>query len=202
MANQLKLNKRILAACTVVALIAPLLLSVAPANAALPNITLEISINGITVMTLTQDEIQAYIDNGHLTELTGTSSWIKQSLSTATDTYTGVSVLDLCNLVTQLGPGSTVDAIAGDGYAKTFTYDQVVNGIFTTYNSDREDPQPTGGQTLILAYYINGEPLDAGSGPLRAIVIGTPADRYTDSGLANKNVVKLDITNAAGDVPE
>ena len=109
--------------------------------------------------------------------------------------YTGVKVLDLCNLV-GITSSNTVKVIGSDAYAVSYTYSQVASGTgFSTYDSSGNTATPTNPLYLILAYWCNGTNLATGSsgaGPLKTMVVG--ADNLNTPGnIAAKWVVEIDI---------
>ncbi|MCW4005411.1 MAG: hypothetical protein NWF04_02255 [Candidatus Bathyarchaeota archaeon] len=110
------------------------------------------------------------------------------------NSYTGVTLAALCNTVGALGPSNVITTVSGDSYVTTLTYDQVVNGNLETFNEVREDSQITSGQTLLLSYKIDGDYWVSDSGPLRLVIINTPSDRYSDSTLWAKNIVRIEIS--------
>jgi DMSO/TMAO reductase YedYZ molybdopterin-dependent catalytic subunit len=88
--------------------------------------------------------------------------------------YKGVSLLDLIDQVG--GWDSTLGVVieAKDGYSITYSYDQIVNGNFITYDvSTGDEINVAGPKKVIVAYDKNGQTLDPnGEGPLRLFVIG------------------------------
>ena len=75
-----------------------------------------------------------------------------------------------------------VSVEAEDGYAITFSYDQVMNGTFIQYDPGTGDelkaPVPL---TVILAYDLNGEALDPKqSGNLRLAIVSEEPKQVTD----------------------
>ena len=114
--------------------------------------------------------------------------------------YAGVSVHYLCSLVGGIGPNYTIRLIDASGeYIVDFTYAQVHDGEFTTYNpTTGEEQAATQPLTLILAYSVNGTELSSSSGPLRAVVVGSEG-LLTSSQLWNKQVTTVQLIQ---DIPE
>jgi hypothetical protein len=96
--------------------------------------------------------------------------------------YTGVSVADLVNLVGGLQSDQAIEVTAEDGYSMTFSYDQVMNGDFITYDPGTgTENQSAGPLQMIFAYAREGEPLDQESdGTLRVMVISGTNDQIVD----------------------
>jgi hypothetical protein len=107
--------------------------------------------------------------------------------------YTGIPVKTLLNLVGDIASGQTLVVTANDGYAQSFTYQQVNGQGYKTFNaitgSQVNATQPV---NLVLAYYVNGTGLSSGSGPLRLTILGTEG-LLTESRLWTKQVSRLEI---------
>jgi DMSO/TMAO reductase YedYZ molybdopterin-dependent catalytic subunit len=113
--------------------------------------------------------------------------------------YTGVPLNTLCGLVGGLTNTSIVEVIAND-YSSNFTFDEVVNGNFTTYNSNGEGVPH--GQPLvpIVAYYFNDVNIsESNGGPLRLAIVG-PEGLVTNSTHWVKWVIRVEIIDET--VPE
>jgi hypothetical protein len=114
--------------------------------------------------------------------------------------YTGVSLNTLCGLVGGLTSASSVNVSASDGYWSIFTFDEVVNGNFTTYNSNGEEVSHSQPLVPIVAYYFNDANIsESNGGPLRLAIVG-PEGLVTNSTLWVKCVVRVEVINEA--VPE
>lgn len=200
MTNRFKVNKRVIAAFVLVALFASTMIAALPVQAsdpALPDIDLTVVGADGTTENLDQDDIDA------MTHCDGIGAMVKTRPpygTTGPYTYTGVNVNALCNMVGGIVSNSEILVIADDGYAATFTYEQVNDGIFETWEqtspgTEPTNPQDSTGMSLILAYYIDmgsGNELIS-SGPLRSVPIDTPTDRYTTSNFWNKYVNKVQV---------
>jgi DMSO/TMAO reductase YedYZ molybdopterin-dependent catalytic subunit len=115
--------------------------------------------------------------------------------------YTGVPLTTLCDLVGGISNSDILRVSASDDYSINFTYDQVKNGDFVTYDPATGDHvshlQPL---TPIVAYYKNDTDLSsADGGPLRLAIVGSEGF-VTNSTYWVKYVVKLEIMT--GGVPE
>jgi hypothetical protein len=113
--------------------------------------------------------------------------------------YTGVSVVDLCNLVGGINDTCSLLVNASDGYSMVYTYNQVQGKNCICYSpATGDEVQPTQPLTMILAYYKNGANLTSDEGPLRLAIIGSEG-LLTDGSLWTKMVTKLVIQPAVTD---
>lgn len=89
--------------------------------------------------------------------------------------FKGILIEDLCSLVGGITPQNSLRIIAKDGYAMTFSYDQVVLGDFDTYDPATGADAPFDGKLwLAVVYEEEGEPIPAESdGPLRLAILGS-----------------------------
>jgi DMSO/TMAO reductase YedYZ molybdopterin-dependent catalytic subunit len=114
--------------------------------------------------------------------------------------YTGILLNTLCGLVGGLTSASIVNVSASDGYSSIFTFDEVVNGNFTTYDSSGEEVPHSQLLVPILAYYFNDANIsESNGGPLRLAIVG-PEGLVTNSTLWVKWVVRVEVIDEA--VPE
>lgn len=114
--------------------------------------------------------------------------------------YTGVSLNTLCGLTGSLTGASIVKVIASDGYSSNFTFDEVVNGNFTTYDSDGEEVSHSQPLVPILAYYFNDVNIsESNGGPLRLAIVG-PEGLVTNSTYWVKWVVRVEVIDET--IPE
>ena len=106
--------------------------------------------------------------------------------------YKGVNITYLAGLVGGLTPSNSVKVTASDGYAMTYTYDQIM-GDLTTYNATTGEPEPDGPVTMVLAYEEGGNPIpNEYGGPLRVAFVG-PDSPITDGHFWIKWVNKIEI---------
>ena len=111
--------------------------------------------------------------------------------------YTGVSLDMLCGLVGGLTSTSIVNVSASDGYWSIFTFDEVVNGNFTTYDSNGEEVSHSQPLVPIVAYYFNDMNIsESNGGPLRLAIVG-PEGLVTNSTLWVKCVVRVEVIDQA-----
>ncbi|BCV25975.1 hypothetical protein [Gelria sp. Kuro-4] len=106
------------------------------------------------------------------------------------DGFTGVKVKDLLAQLKWDPATQAVQVVAADGYAMTFTADQV-EGNLLTYNQDGS-PAKLGGVEMILAYKTDGK--EEKDLP-RIVFVGGNAP-LTDGHFWVKNVAKIALTQA------
>ncbi len=112
------------------------------------------------------------------------------------DPNTGVSLTALLAEVGGLPEGCGIKVIATDGYANSFTHAQVVDGDFPMYDPTTGNPITTitGSLQMILAYALDGNPLDPGIAPLRVALVSPAAEQVTDSKYWAKMVARIEVT--------
>jgi DMSO/TMAO reductase YedYZ molybdopterin-dependent catalytic subunit len=90
--------------------------------------------------------------------------------------YKGVPLEDLCGLVGGISEANSVRVVASDGYAMTFSYDQVASGAFDTYDPVTGENAPFDGKLwAVVAYEREGELLpEEEDGQFRLTVLGSP----------------------------
>jgi hypothetical protein len=110
-------------------------------------------------------------------------------------TYTGVPILDLCDLVGGVTSGDSVTVTASDGYTSTYTYAQLNGQDIATYDAEGNPIEATEPLTMIVAYHLDGEVLPEDAGLLRIAVVG-PEGVITSGNVWAKFVVQIEI-NAA-----
>lgn len=114
--------------------------------------------------------------------------------------YTGVPLTTLCNIVGGISNSSIVRITASDNYSQTLSFDQVVDGNFTTYDPVTGNIVPnTKPLTPIIAYYRNDVNLTSDEGPLMLAIIG-PEGLLTPGPYWVKFVIKIEVLSEA--VPE
>jgi len=170
-------NKRNLSTIvTILALI--LLIGCSPAAPAptptpaapIPDATLTIR-SGDQSVTLTWEDIQempAYEGLGGLINSVGNV--------TPPSRYKGIPLEDLCGLIGGITEANSVCVVASDGYAMTFSYDQVASGDFDTYDPVTGENAPFDGKLwAVIAYEREGELLpEEEEGQFRLTVLGSP----------------------------
>jgi len=96
--------------------------------------------------------------------------------------FKGVSLADLAELVGGMDAATGFNIVAEDGYSITFSFDQVTNGAFIAYDpaTGNELKNPVA-LTAMLAYEVEGQPLDAKrDGTLRLVIISPDLNQVTD----------------------
>jgi DMSO/TMAO reductase YedYZ molybdopterin-dependent catalytic subunit len=83
----------------------------------------------------------------------------------------GVPIADLLDKVGGMSGSDAVRITAKDGYTMTYSYDQMVNGNFTTLDCSSGEEVPHDKLTVILAYEEDGAPLTDKIGPLRIAIL-------------------------------
>jgi hypothetical protein len=96
--------------------------------------------------------------------------------------------------------GQSVKITGADGYSVTYTYDQISNGNFPTYNvaGVATTPAPTGATvpTIAILYWANGNGLDTATGPFElGIIYGQPL--LTDASNWVKMVYKIEVISGS-----
>jgi DMSO/TMAO reductase YedYZ molybdopterin-dependent catalytic subunit len=109
--------------------------------------------------------------------------------------YSGIALKELVTKFKAFDAGMGLSVEASDGYAITFSYEQIMNGDFIQYDpgtgDELKNPVPL---TPILAYTANGEPLDPQKdGVLRLVIISDEPKQVTDGHWAVKFVSRLTL---------
>jgi hypothetical protein len=107
-------------------------------------------------------------------------------------TYTGVSIMTLCNQIGGITSTNSVRMTGSDGFTSTLTFAQLNSQGIATYNSTGVAVNATQPLTPIIAYYWNGTILQVDPGPLRVMFVG-PEGLYTPGNINARLVVKVEI---------
>ena len=96
--------------------------------------------------------------------------------------------------------GQSVKITGADGYSVTYTYDQITNGNFPTYNiaGVATTPAPTTATVPVIAilYWANGNGLDEADGPFElGIIYGQPL--LSDASNWVKMAYKIDVISGS-----
>jgi hypothetical protein len=137
---------------------------------------------------------------------TSNGGFVKGGASDQYGNYTGVPILTLLGLVGGISNGQTVTATGSDGFAATYTYQEVVSGLgWNEFNRTTLSPISTPiPLTLVLAYMMDNAALapNPGPGPLRTVIL-SPSGVLTSPGSQwVKFVVKIQVNGAPSPVPE
>jgi DMSO/TMAO reductase YedYZ molybdopterin-dependent catalytic subunit len=109
--------------------------------------------------------------------------------------YKGVLLVDLVGLVGGISPELGINIVANDGYAMTLSYDQITNGNFIVYDpSDGSEKQIGEPLQVLVAYEMDGKPLDARrDGNLRLVIISPKNNQVTDGHWSVKWVERVEV---------
>lgn len=103
----------------------------------------------------------------------------------------------LTDLLAQMGADDSmaVQIEAKDGYAMTMSMEQVRSGNFIAYDPGTgEETQNAGALRVLVAYEMDGKPLDAEQdGSLRLVIIGEKNNQVTDGHWSVKWVRKISV---------
>ncbi len=140
-----------------------------------------------------------------LKELTATEGMAGIKTSTGRivppELYKGVLLTDLLNQVGGLDETMAVQIEAKDGYAMTFSPNQIANGEFIAYDPGTGDEVKEPGKLQVLiAYEKNGQALNTDEeGNLRLVVINDDPSQVTDGHWSIKWVAKVSIKPLAAE---
>jgi DMSO/TMAO reductase YedYZ molybdopterin-dependent catalytic subunit len=118
---------------------------------------------------------------------------------TPPDLFKGVL---LTNLLAEVGGANSSMGIqieAKDGYAMTFSADQLINGDFIAYDpATGDETQSAGKLQVLIAYEMDGKPLDTErDGILRLVIISEKNNQVTDGHWSIKWIRKIDLKQLA-----
>lgn len=116
-------------------------------------------------------------------------------------TFKGVRLTDLVDQIGGMDASMGVEIEAEDGYIMTFSGDQIAKGAFIAYDpatgDEIKNPDPL---TVILAYEMNGQPLDEKTdGHLRLAIISDKNNQVTDGHWSIKWVRKVTLKPMAAE---
>jgi hypothetical protein len=109
--------------------------------------------------------------------------------------YKGVALVDLINAVGGVASGQSVKLTGTDGYSKTLSYDQVMNGTFNTYDTSGNTVTPSTKPVLAVVYSSNGAALDSSVGPVEVGILYTQ-NYVSDGSVWVKLLAKIDVVSA------
>ncbi len=112
--------------------------------------------------------------------------------------YKGVPLVALADLVGGITRANGVTIVAKDGYGMSFSYRQVTQSGFTTFDPATGEEEPADGPlTVLVAYEHEGQPIDEDDGPLKlALAQDTPA-QVTEGHWAIKWLEGVSVTKAS-----
>ena len=148
---------------------------------ALPVLTL-VALDGST-MAFTMEQLQALpVSEGY--------GGIKSSTGRITlpSLYSGVALKDLIAAWGEMDDSMGISVVAEDGYAITYSFDQITNGSFIAYDPATGDELKSAPDlTAILAYAHEGQPLnEKEDGTLRLAIISDEPNQVIDGHWAVK----------------
>jgi DMSO/TMAO reductase YedYZ molybdopterin-dependent catalytic subunit len=112
--------------------------------------------------------------------------------------YEGVPLADLADLVGGITQANGITIVAKDGYGMTFSYRQIMENGFTTYDPATGEEEPADGRlTVIVAYKHDGKPIDEDDGPLKLAVAEDTPGQVVDGHWAIKWLDELSVTKAS-----
>jgi DMSO/TMAO reductase YedYZ molybdopterin-dependent catalytic subunit len=112
--------------------------------------------------------------------------------------YRGVPLADLAGLVGGITRANGVTIVAKDGYGMTFSYRQIMENGFTTYDPATGDEEPADGKLhVIIAYQHDGKPIDVDDGPLKLAVAEDTPGQVVDGHWAIKWLDAVSVTKAS-----
>ncbi len=140
-----------------------------------------------------------------LQELPITEGWggIKSSTGRITppELFKGVALSDLWELVGPYDDSYAMNVVAKDGYGITFSFDQVANGNFITFDPATGD-EVTRDEDLIaiVAFERDGEPIPEDTdGSMRLIIVSEEMNQVTDGHWAVKWVRQIQLKESRAD---
>jgi hypothetical protein len=110
--------------------------------------------------------------------------------------YQGVALTDILNAVGGITTGQSLKTTASDGYTTTMTYDQIVNGGFSTYDASGNPVTPTTKPVLAVVYSKDGAVLDSSTGPLEIGLLCTDS-LVSDGNIWAKMLLQIDIVSTS-----
>jgi hypothetical protein len=109
--------------------------------------------------------------------------------------FTGVALKDLSAVAGGMDETTGFNVVAEDGYSITFSYDQIHSGTFIAYDpATGEELKSPVELTAILAYAVDGHPLDAKQdGTLRLAIVSDTMNQVSDGHWSVKWVNRLEV---------
>jgi hypothetical protein len=147
-------------------------------------------VNGASTKTYTLSALQA------LPAVQGYGGYKnKAGVIAGPNLYKGATVLGLLDAVGGLPEGAGVKVTASDGYASSFTHDQVNGTGFNMYDPATGDPITTitGSLQMIVAYAKDGSAIGSADGPLRIALVSPVGEQVTESSKWSKMIVKIEV---------
>ena len=112
--------------------------------------------------------------------------------------YRGVPLTALAELVGGITKANGVTIVAKDGYGMTFSYQQVMENGFTTFDPATGEEEPADGDlTVLVAYEHEGVPIDEDDGPLKLAIAQDTQAQVTEGHWAIKWLEGVSVTKAS-----
>lgn len=115
--------------------------------------------------------------------------------------FKGILLTDLLNQIGGNNSALGIEIEAKDGYAMTFSSEQVINGDFIAYDpATGDETQSAGKLQVLIAFEMDGKPLDIErDGNLRLVVISNKNNQVTDGHWSIKWIRKITVKQLAQD---
>jgi DMSO/TMAO reductase YedYZ molybdopterin-dependent catalytic subunit len=115
--------------------------------------------------------------------------------------FKGVLLTDLVSQIGSLDEGMGVNIVAEDGYAISYSFDQITNGNFIAYSpATGEEIQLDEQLQVVIAYENDGQPLPKDSdGTLRVVIISSEPNQVTDGHWSVKWVNQIELMSMLAD---
>jgi hypothetical protein len=160
------------------------------------------SASGPVILTVRGEQGSKTFTMGQLQALPAYEGYagIKSSTGTITppSKYRGVPLATLADLVGGITQANGVTIVAKDGYGMTFSYRQIMEDGFTTYDpATGDEEKPDGKLHVIIAYQHDGKPIDPDDGPLKLAVAEDTPGQVVDGHWAIKWLDEVSVTKAS-----
>jgi molybdate transport system substrate-binding protein len=144
-------------------------------------------VDGKTTLTYTLAQLQA------LDSVTGIEA-TRNGVGTvsAPVNFVGVRLTTLIKAAGGMVSGSAVKISGSGNYSKTISYNQVYQGAFNTYDQTGATATASNQPYMAIIYQLNGNALDATTGPFESGVI-TASNQESDASLWIKGAYEIDI---------
>jgi hypothetical protein len=147
-------------------------------------------VNGSQTKTFSLAQLQALkVTSGYGGQKTKTGN------VTGPYSYKGILLTDLLNAVGGITQTNSVKVTASDNYSKTFTYAQVAQPTFNTYDLTGNQATAEISPVLFVVWEQDGKALDSSAGPIQLGII-TSKNQVADSSNWIKMTVRIDIIAA------
>jgi hypothetical protein len=147
-------------------------------------------VNGSQTKTFSLAQLQALkVTSGYGGQKTKTGN------VTGPYAYKGILLTDLLNAAGGITQTNSVKVTASDNYSKTFTYAQVTQPTFNTYDLTGNQSTAEIAPALLVVWEQDGQALGSTVGPLQLGIV-TTKNQITDSSNWIKTTMRIDIVAA------